>query len=74
METTLGRAQSDIQKFKGLADQANALVVERMKQELTWENVPEVRNRKFLRNFIQANSTNFPARKFVENSYTEYTI
>ena len=45
METTLSRAQSDVQKFKGLADQANALVIERMKQELTWENVPEVRKK-----------------------------
>ena len=45
METTLSRAQSDVQKFKGLADQANALVIERMKQELTWENVPEVKSR-----------------------------
>ena len=41
MESTLNRAQSDIQKFKQLTDQANALVVERQEQEQSWENVPE---------------------------------
>ena len=41
MESTLNRAQSDIQKFKQLTDEANALVVERQEQEQSWENVPE---------------------------------
>jgi len=41
METTLNRAQSDVQKFKELSEQANNLVKERIQQELSWENVPE---------------------------------
>jgi ubiquitin conjugation factor E4 B len=41
MESTLNRAQPDIDKFKALFDQANALVIERQQQEDSWENVPE---------------------------------
>jgi len=41
METTLNRVSSDVTKFRNLAEAANKLVIERLRQEEEWENVPE---------------------------------
>ena len=40
MENTLGRTMHDIEKFKNLGERANKLVIERIKQDEEWENVP----------------------------------
>merc|ERR1712241_1035842 len=40
MEATLGRSPSDVAQFSALGEAANKLVVERMKQEVEWDNVP----------------------------------
>merc|ERR1712012_998290 len=37
---TLGRSPSDVAQFSALGEAANKLVVERMKQEVEWDNVP----------------------------------
>lgn len=37
----MNRVPSDISKFRNLAQKANNLVIEKMKQEEEWENVPE---------------------------------
>jgi len=41
MEGTLNRSQADVQKFSNLYEKANQLVIERLRQEEEWENVPE---------------------------------
>jgi len=40
MESSLGRSAADVAQFAALGEAANKLVVERMKQEVEWENVP----------------------------------
>merc|ERR1712223_699923 len=40
MEATLGRSPTDVAQFSALGEAANKLVVERMKQEVEWDNVP----------------------------------
>jgi len=40
MEATLGRSSTDVAQFAALGESANKLVVERMKQEVEWDNVP----------------------------------
>jgi len=40
MENVLQRSASDTQQFKNLADKANKIVIEKMRQEVEWENIP----------------------------------
>ena len=40
MENTLGRSMHDVEKFKNLGEKANKIVIEKMRQEDEWENVP----------------------------------
>ncbi len=41
METTLNRAHSDVEQFRKLAERANNLVIQKMKEEEQWDNVPD---------------------------------
>jgi hypothetical protein len=41
MEATLNRAHSDVEQFRQLADRANRLVIQKMKEEEQWDNVPD---------------------------------
>ncbi len=41
METTLNRAHSDVEQFRRLAERANRLVIQKMKEEEQWDNVPD---------------------------------
>ena len=41
METTLNRAHSDVEQFRLLAEKAHRLVIQKMKEEEQWDNVPD---------------------------------
>ena len=40
MENTLGRTMQDVQKFRNLGEKANKIVIEKIRQDEEWENVP----------------------------------
>ena len=41
MESVLGRRLQDVQRFRQLGERANKIVVEKIKQDEEWENVPQ---------------------------------
>jgi len=40
MENTLGRTMQDVEKFRNLGEKANKIVIEKIRQDEEWENVP----------------------------------
>lgn len=40
MENTLGRTINDVEKFRNLGEKANKIVIEKIRQDEEWENVP----------------------------------
>lgn len=40
MENTLGRTMLDVEKFRNLGEKANKIVIEKIRQDEEWENVP----------------------------------